>query len=146
MAPDSLPVVSFEDADSWDAWLGAHHAGSAGVWLKIVKKGSAGQGISYSDALDVALCHGWIDGQKGRLDDGYWIQRFTPRKRGSRWSKINTERVSALIAAGRMKPERPFAPAERCGPTPRAEPTTALPREGRGGNSACLKTGADDRD
>ena len=104
MAPDSLPVVSFEDADSWDAWLGAHHAGSAGVWLKIVKKGSAGQGISYSDALDVALCHGWIDGQKGRLDDGYWIQRFTPRKRGSRWSKINTERVSALIAAGRMKP------------------------------------------
>ena len=104
MAPDSLPVVSFEDAHSWDAWLGTHHAGSAGVWLKIVKKGSAGQGISYSDALDVALCHGWIDGQKGRHDDDYWIQRFTPRKPGSRWSKINTERVSALIAAGRMRP------------------------------------------
>lgn len=104
MAPDSLPVVSFEDVDSWDAWLGTHHAGSAGVWLKIAKKGSAGQGISYSDALDVALCHGWIDGQKGRLDDAYWIQRFTPRKPGSNWSKINTERVSALIAAGRMRP------------------------------------------
>jgi uncharacterized protein YdeI (YjbR/CyaY-like superfamily) len=96
--------MTFESTDAWDAWLAAHHAGSPGLWLKIAKKGSAGKTISYSDALDVALCHGWIDGQKGRLDDDYWRQRFTPRKPGSRWSKINTERAAALIESGRMRP------------------------------------------
>jgi uncharacterized protein YdeI (YjbR/CyaY-like superfamily) len=104
MPADSLPVVSFEDTDAWDAWLTAHAADSPGLWLKIAKKGSAGLSISYSDALDVALCHGWIDGQKGRLDDEYWLQRFTPRKPGSKWSKINTERAAALIESGRMRP------------------------------------------
>ncbi|MGN6172066.1 MAG: YdeI/OmpD-associated family protein [Streptosporangiaceae bacterium] len=104
MPADSLPVVSFESTDAWDAWLTAHAADSPGLWLKIAKKGSAGRSISYSDALDVALCHGWIDGQKGRLDDEYWLQRFTPRKPGSKWSKINTERAAALIASGRMRP------------------------------------------
>ncbi len=104
MAPDPQPVLSFPDAHDWEAWLSEHHADVGGVWLKIAKKSSAGRTVSYSDALDVALCHGWIDGQKGRLDDDYWLQRFTPRKPGSRWSKINTERVSVLIASGRMKP------------------------------------------
>lgn len=104
MPADQLPVVSFESTDAWDAWLTAHAADSPGLWLKIAKKGSAGRSISYSDALDVALCHGWIDGQKGRLDDEYWLQRFTPRKPGSKWSKINTERAAALIASGRMRP------------------------------------------
>jgi len=104
MPTDSLPVVSFEDTDAWDAWLTAHAADSPGLWLKIAKKGSAGRSISYSDALDVALCHGWIDGQKGRLDDEYWLQRFTPRKPGSKSSKINTERAAALIESGRMRP------------------------------------------
>jgi uncharacterized protein YdeI (YjbR/CyaY-like superfamily) len=104
MPADPLPVVSFESTDAWDAWLTAHAADPPGVWLKIAKKGSAGRSISYSDALDVALCHGWIDGQKGRLDDEYWLQRFTPRKPRSKWSKINTERAAALIASGRMKP------------------------------------------
>jgi uncharacterized protein YdeI (YjbR/CyaY-like superfamily) len=103
MPPDPLPVMSFESTDAWDAWLTAHHADSPGLWLKIAKKGSAGRSISYSDALDVALCHGWIDGQKGRLDDEYWLQRFTPRKSGSKWSKINTERAAALITSGRMR-------------------------------------------
>jgi uncharacterized protein YdeI (YjbR/CyaY-like superfamily) len=102
--PDPLPVMSFESTDAWDAWLAAHYADSGGLWLKIAKKGSAGRSISYSDALDVALCHGWIDGQKGRHDDEYWLQRFTPRKPRSNWSKINTERASALIASGRMRP------------------------------------------
>jgi uncharacterized protein YdeI (YjbR/CyaY-like superfamily) len=104
MPADPLLVVSFESTDAWDAWLTAHHADLSGLWLKIAKKGSAGRSISYSDALDVALCHGWIDGQKGRLDDEYWLQRFTPRKSGSKWSKINTERAAALIASGRMRP------------------------------------------
>jgi uncharacterized protein YdeI (YjbR/CyaY-like superfamily) len=104
MPSDALPVVSFESTDAWDAWLAAHHTDSPGVWLKIAKKGAADPGISYSDALDVALCHGWIDGQKGRFDDEHWLQRFTPRKPGSNWSKINTERASALMASGRMRP------------------------------------------
>jgi uncharacterized protein YdeI (YjbR/CyaY-like superfamily) len=104
MPSDPLPVMSFESTDAWDAWLAAHHADSPGLWLKIVKKGAAGRTISYSEALDVALCHGWIDGQKGRYDDDYWLQRFTPRKPSSKWSKINTERVAALTASGRMRP------------------------------------------
>ena len=104
MPPELLPVLCFESTDAWDAWLADHHAGSPGLWLKIAKKGSAGRSISYSEALDVALCHGWIDGQKGRHDDDYWLQRFTPRKPGSNWSKINTERAAALIASGRMRP------------------------------------------
>ena len=104
MPPDPLPVMSFESTDAWDAWLAAHHADSPGLWLKIAKKGATGRTVSYSDALDVALCHGWIDGQKGRYDDEYWLQRFTPRKPGSKWSKINTGRAAALIESGRMGP------------------------------------------
>ncbi len=104
MPSDPLPVMAFESTEAWDAWLATHHAGSPGLWLKIAKKGSAGTSISYSEALDVALCHGWIDGQKGRHDDDYWLQRFTPRKPGSNWSKINTERAEALITSGRMMP------------------------------------------
>ena len=104
MPPDPLPVMTFESTDAWDTWLAAHHADSPGLWLKIAKKGAAGRTVSYSDALDVALCHGWIDGQKGRHDDDYWLQRFTPRKPGGNWSKINTERAVALIASGRMRP------------------------------------------
>jgi uncharacterized protein YdeI (YjbR/CyaY-like superfamily) len=104
MPSDPLPVMSFESTDAWDAWLAAHHADSPGLWLKIAQKGAAGRTISYSEALDVALCHGWIDGQKGRYDDDYWLQRFTPRKPSSKWSKINTERVAALTASGRMRP------------------------------------------
>jgi uncharacterized protein YdeI (YjbR/CyaY-like superfamily) len=104
MPSDALPVMSFGSTDAWDAWLAAHHADSPGLWLKIAKKGAAGTTISYSEALDVALCHGWIDGQKGRYDDDYWLQRFTPRKPASKWSKINTERAAALTASGRMRP------------------------------------------
>ena len=104
MPPDPLPVMTFESTDEWDTWLAAHHADSPGLWLKIAKKGAAGRTVSYSDALDVALCHGWIDGQKGRHDDEYWLQRFTPRQPGSNWSKINTERAAALVASGRMRP------------------------------------------
>jgi uncharacterized protein YdeI (YjbR/CyaY-like superfamily) len=104
MPPDPLPVMTFESTDAWDTWLAAHHTDSPGLWLKIAKKGAAGRTVSYSDALDVALCHGWIDGQKGRHDDDYWLQRFTPRKPDGNWSKINTERAVALIASGRMRP------------------------------------------
>jgi uncharacterized protein YdeI (YjbR/CyaY-like superfamily) len=89
---------------AWESWLAERHATEAGAWLKIIKSGTAGPGVSYSDALDAALCHGWIDGQKERFDDEHWLQRFTPRKPGSRWSKINTQRAQRLIETGRMRP------------------------------------------
>src|SRR5579875_3679116 len=95
-------IVTMASPAEWEAWLEAHHADSPGVWLKIAKKGSAEVTVSYQEALQVALCYGWIDGQKGRLDDDHWLQRFTPRRPGSKWSKINTENAAELIAAGRM--------------------------------------------
>jgi uncharacterized protein YdeI (YjbR/CyaY-like superfamily) len=107
MAHDSLPVISFESAAAWESWLEAEHASSPGVWLKIAKKGrgpDAPATVCYADALAGALCFGWIDGQKGRLDDDYWLQRFTPRKPGGRWSRINTDSAARLIEAGRMRP------------------------------------------
>jgi uncharacterized protein YdeI (YjbR/CyaY-like superfamily) len=76
----------------------------AGVWLKIARKDGGAESVSYSDALDVALCHGWIDGQKDRLDERFWLQRFTPRKPRSRWSKRNCERAEALMGSGEMAP------------------------------------------
>jgi uncharacterized protein YdeI (YjbR/CyaY-like superfamily) len=103
--PDSdLPVVGFADPGAWESWLAEQHALSPGVWLKIAKKGSGAPGVSYPEALEVALCYGWIDGQKGTLDDEYWLQRFTPRRPGGRWSKINTDKAAELIEAGRMQP------------------------------------------
>jgi uncharacterized protein YdeI (YjbR/CyaY-like superfamily) len=104
VAQSDLPVLGVADAAAWESWLARQHASSPGVWLKIAKKGSAATGVSYPEALEVALCYGWIDGQKGALDDEYWLQRFTPRKPGSRWSKINTEKAAELIEAGRMRP------------------------------------------
>ena len=103
MPADALPVAGFDSPAQWESWLAEHHAGAAGVWLKIAKKGSGTAGVSYAEALDVALCYGWIDGQKAGLDDEHWLQRFTPRKRASRWSKINTDKAAALIEAGRMQ-------------------------------------------
>jgi uncharacterized protein YdeI (YjbR/CyaY-like superfamily) len=104
MTSDSLPVISFESGEAWESWLATEHASAPGAWLKIAKKGSSSRTISYADALAVALCFGWIDGQKGKLDDDFWLQRFTPRKPGSRWSRINTERAAELIESGRMRP------------------------------------------
>jgi len=104
VARSDLPVLGFADAAAWESWLARQHASFPGVWLKIAKKGSGATGVSYPEALEVALCYGWIDGQKGTLDGEYWLQRFTPRKPGSRWSKINTEKAGELIEAGRMRP------------------------------------------
>jgi uncharacterized protein YdeI (YjbR/CyaY-like superfamily) len=104
MARDELPVLGFETPAAWEAWLADNHAFSPGVWLKIAKAGSGARTLSHAEALDTALCFGWIDGQKGRLDDDYWLSRFTPRRPGSRWSSINTGRAAALIEAGRMRP------------------------------------------
>jgi uncharacterized protein YdeI (YjbR/CyaY-like superfamily) len=98
------PSQSFASADAWSSWLEEHHAASDGVWLRIAKKDAPEPSVSYQDALLVALCFGWIDGQKGPLDDHHWLQRFTPRRPRGRWSKRNTELVERLIAEGRMRP------------------------------------------
>jgi uncharacterized protein YdeI (YjbR/CyaY-like superfamily) len=98
------PIVAFNSTAAWHAWLAAEHAEASGIWLKIAKKGAPQPTISYAEALDGALCFGWIDAQTRSLDDYYWLKRFTPRRPGSRWSKINTEKAAALMAAGRMQP------------------------------------------
>lgn len=104
MSPHDLPVLAFGSPQSWRDWLAANHQTSSGLWLKIAKKGAGTPTVSYAEAIDGALCYGWIDGQKGKLDDDYWLQRFTPRKSRSRWSKINREKAERLIAGGLMQP------------------------------------------
>jgi uncharacterized protein YdeI (YjbR/CyaY-like superfamily) len=98
------PVEHFPDASSWAEWLGAHHGAEPGVWLRLAKAASGQHSVSYSDALEVALCYGWIDGQSKRMDDEWWLQKFTPRGRRSVWSKKNRERVESLVARGAMQP------------------------------------------
>ena len=98
------PVRAFASAQVWEQWLAAEHASSDGLWLKLAKKGCPEATVNYAEARDVALCYGWIDGQKRPLDEEYWLQRFTPRKARSKWSKINCGKVEALVAAGRMQP------------------------------------------
>jgi len=98
-----LPVLLFASAREWGEWLVLHHAEPSGVWLRIAKKGCEVPSVTYSDALDTALCHGWIDGQKKPYDEGFWLQKFTPRRRRSGWSKVNTDRATALIESGTMR-------------------------------------------
>lgn len=98
-----LPVLAFATKGAWQAWLVTHHASSGGVWLKIAKSGSKLASVTYAEALDVALAWGWIDGQKGKFDDAWWLQRFTRRGPRSVWSNINRKKAESLIAAGKMK-------------------------------------------
>jgi uncharacterized protein YdeI (YjbR/CyaY-like superfamily) len=99
-----LPILSFETQAGWEAWLEEHHADSKGIWLKIAKKGTNIPSVDYPQALESAICYGWIDGQKAALDEAYWLQKFTPRGPKSRWSKLNRDKAQALIAAGKMQP------------------------------------------
>lgn len=99
-----LPILPFENKKKWTTWLAKQHDKSKGLWLKLAKKNSGIPSVTYEEALDVALCYGWIDGQKGSFDEQFWLQKFTPRGPKSIWSKINTEKVERLIARGEMKP------------------------------------------
>jgi len=99
-----LPILPFANKKKWMDWLAKLHDKSSGAWLKIGKKDSGISSVTYEEALDVALCYGWIDGQKKGFDDQYWLQKFTPRGPKSIWSKINTEKAERLIASGEMKP------------------------------------------
>ena len=99
-----LPTLPFTNKNKWAEWLARQHDKSVGVWLKLAKKQSGIPSVTYDEALDVALCYGWIDGQKKGFDEQYWLQKFTPRGPKSIWSKINTEKAERLIASGEMKP------------------------------------------
>lgn len=101
--PDE-PMIAFADVPECVRWFAAHHAEHHGFLLKIGKGAMAPTTVSYAQGLTVALCFGWIDGQKRSLDDDFWLQRFTPRKDRSKWSKINCDKAEALIASGDMRP------------------------------------------
>lgn len=98
-----LPILYFETQAAWEAWLEEHQADSQGLWLKISKKDSGFDSVSYSEALDLAICYGWIDSQKGTLDDDFWLQRFTPRGSRSKWSQRNRAIAEQMIQQGRIR-------------------------------------------
>jgi uncharacterized protein YdeI (YjbR/CyaY-like superfamily) len=98
------PIKAFRSSEAFQAWLATNHAKSDGIWLQIFKKGSNTKTITYAEALDIALCYGWIDGQKKKYDESSWLQKFTPRRSKSIWSKRNKENAARLIKAGKMKP------------------------------------------
>src|SRR5689334_11432815 len=102
--PTELPILPFTSQDKWADWLKKNHEKSTGLWLKIAKKDSGISTVTYAEALEIALCYGWIDGQKGSFDDKYFLQKFTPRRPKSIWSKINVEKAEKLIRDGLMKP------------------------------------------
>lgn len=101
---NTLPIELFERQRDWATWLEENHKISSGVWLQLAKKGAGVQSVSYDEAVEVALCFGWIDGQKKAHSEQYWLQKFTPRSIKSIWSKINKEKALALVKAGKMKP------------------------------------------
>ena len=103
MTTTDLPTLPFVTKNKWAEWLARQHDQSAGVWLKLAKKDSGIASVTYDEALEAALCYGWIDGQKKGFDDKYWLQKFTPRGSKSIWSKINTVKAEKLIASGEMK-------------------------------------------
>jgi uncharacterized protein YdeI (YjbR/CyaY-like superfamily) len=104
MSPlDDSQILSCTDRAAWESWLAEHHEDSSGVWLRIARKGSTAESVTIGDALDVALCYGWIDSQRKGYDTNHYLQRYSPRRSSSPWSRLNVRRVEALIEAGRMR-------------------------------------------
>jgi uncharacterized protein YdeI (YjbR/CyaY-like superfamily) len=101
---DDLPIVLFATPADLEVWLEESHAASDGVWLKIAKKGSGVESVTYAEALELALCFGWIDSQKRSFDEKHFLQRFTPRRPRGKWSRINRDKAEELIAADAMRP------------------------------------------
>lgn len=98
------PTLTFTTQQAWEAWLAQHGGSATGVWLRLAKKSAQEPTVTYSQAVEAALCHGWIDGHKQTESAHYWLQRFTPRGARSLWSQTNKQKAEALIAAGRMRP------------------------------------------
>lgn len=103
-ARGDLPVMVFKHQTDWEAWLGKHFDSSPGIWMRLAKKSATLQSVTYQEALEWALCYGWIDGQKKAFDKESWLQRFTPRGPKSIWSRINHDKALRLIKSRRMKP------------------------------------------
>jgi uncharacterized protein YdeI (YjbR/CyaY-like superfamily) len=101
---DGKPILVFASEAEWESWLDREHERSDGVWLKFAKKGSGATTVVYAEALDVALCYGWIDSQVKTYDERFYLQRFTPRRERSKWSQLNREKIEALAKAGRLRP------------------------------------------
>jgi len=101
--PVELPILPFKTQRAFGAWLKKNHSEAPGLWLKLAKAGR-GPSVSYAEALEEALCYGWIDGQKKAFDDDWWLQKFTPRGPRSIWSKVNRDKALALVSSGRMQP------------------------------------------
>jgi uncharacterized protein YdeI (YjbR/CyaY-like superfamily) len=99
-----LPILGFGDGPAFEAWLEAQAQNAPGLWLKLAKKGASERTLTKSEAIDAALCHGWIDGQLNAYDDRFWLIRFTPRKPHSKWSALNCRRAAELLAEGRVRP------------------------------------------
>jgi uncharacterized protein YdeI (YjbR/CyaY-like superfamily) len=99
-----LPLLPFASASLWEQWLAEYHAQLDGVWIKVAKKASGVASVTHDEALDVALCYGWIDGQRKTYDSQFFLQKFTPRRPKSLWSKRNVAKVAKLTAAGKMQP------------------------------------------
>ncbi|HEV2596429.1 MAG TPA: YdeI/OmpD-associated family protein [Sphingomicrobium sp.] len=99
-----LPILAFVDADALDRWLESQPESASGLWIKFSKAGSDVPSVTKAEAIDVALCHGWIDGQLNAFDDHHWLVRFTPRKPRSKWSQVNRSRAIELAKAGRIRP------------------------------------------
>ncbi len=96
--------ILFQNKDAWHGWLQGHHKTSVGLWLRLAKKDADKKSISYAEAIEVALCWGWIDGQKKPLNEFFWLQKFTPRRPKSVWSKLNCEKIAVLMEQGAMQP------------------------------------------
>lgn len=108
MAPvtgkDGRPILAFASPEAWEDWLEREHATSDGVWVKFAKKGSGVASVLYAEAVDIGLCYGWIDSQALSLDERFYLQKFTPRRARSNWSRVNRDKVALLTKEGRMKP------------------------------------------
>jgi uncharacterized protein YdeI (YjbR/CyaY-like superfamily) len=128
----ALPILKFPDRAAWAAWLGKHGARSKGIWIELAKKASGVPTVSYAEAVEEALCHGWIDGQKQSAGSGSWLQKFTPRGPRSIWSQINRGKALALIEAGRMQPAG-LAEVERAQGDGRWQAAYAPPKTARPG-------------
>jgi uncharacterized protein YdeI (YjbR/CyaY-like superfamily) len=103
-ADDGLPKIPFTSAADWEQWLEDNHDVAEGVWIKMAKKGAGIESVRHPEALESALCFGWIDGRREALDERYFLQRFTPRRPRSKWSRTNREKVERLIVEGRIRP------------------------------------------
>jgi uncharacterized protein YdeI (YjbR/CyaY-like superfamily) len=103
-ADDGFPQLAFASPAEWEQWLDDNHPASDGLWIKIAKKDSGIESVHYPEVLESAICFGWIDGRREALDEHYFLQRFTPRRSRSKWSRINREKAERLIAEGRMRP------------------------------------------